>query len=203
MTHCADELEAAARNINPASLQAAKSAVSVSCAEYIRWAELFSKRLESIEPSLLHKFARALCLTMLGHLPTRPETCPFCIQYGDDRSCRRCGYALTHGRCDSDESAFSRFIESFQELGRAIYQDTSNPSLDPAQIRLILREAICTSIGEARHMACELETASALDLMEQKSRYLKRMIGLLPLELFSPEVEKSCRTVEGSLEDYW
>jgi hypothetical protein len=197
------ELEAAAAAITPETLDDAKSAISFCLEEHLRWSGLFWKRLETIPDSDLHKFACALCLTMLGHLPTRPGTCPFCIQYGNDRSCRGCGYALTHGRCDSDDSAFSRFIESFQELGRAIYQDTSNPSLDPAQIRLILREVICASIGEARRMACELENASALDLMEQKSRYLKRMIGFLPLELFSPEVEESCQTVEGSLEDYW
>ncbi len=197
------KLESAASDITPKTLEAAKSAIAFCCEEHLRWSALFLERLETIPDPNLSKFTRALCLTMLGHLPTRPETCPFCIQYGDDKSCRECGYALTHGRCDEDTSAFSRFIESFQELGRAIYQDTSNPSLDPAQIRLFLREVICASIGEARHMAFALENASALDLMEQKSRYLKRMIGLLPLELFSPEVAESHRTVEGSLEDYW
>ncbi len=229
MTHRTDELEAAARNINPASLQAAKSAVAASCAEYIRWADLFTKRLERIEPSDLHKFARAWALTMLGHLPTKPETCPFCIQFGANRQCPDCGYALTHGgRCDEDTSAFCRFIEAFHELGRAIYQDISdhsfsNRSFDAEQTRATLREAICASIDEARCMAhdmscdtscskscdtscnkyCEPATASALDLMERKFRYLKLMIGLLPLKLFSPEVEGSCRTVESSLVDYW
>jgi hypothetical protein len=198
------KLESAASDITQRTLEAAKSAIAFCCEEHLRWSGMFLKRLESIPDPDLPKFTRALCLTMLGHLPTRPETCPFCIQYGRDRECRGCGYALTHGRCDENASAFSRFIESYQELGRTIYQDTSNPSSsDPAQIRLILREVICTSIREARLMACEIENASALDLMEQKSRYLKRMIGLLPLELFSPEVEKSCRTVEGGLEDYW
>ncbi len=197
------KLEATAAAITPETLEAAKSAIAFCCEEHLRWSGIFLERLETVPAADLHKFARALALTMLGHLPTRPATCPFCIQYGNDRSCRGCGYALTHGRCDEDASAFSRFIESFQELGRAIYQDTTNPSLDPAQIQLILREAICASIREARHTACKIENASALDLMEQKSRYLKRMIGLLPLELFSPEVAKSCRTVEDSLEDYW
>src|SRR5512137_2875361 len=124
MTDCAGELDAAANAIDAASLQAAKAAVAASCQEYIRWADLFSRRLESLPDDQLHKFARAFALTLLGHLPTRPATCPFCIQYGHDKSCHGCGYAATHGRCDADDSAFSLFIESFQELGRLIYQDT-------------------------------------------------------------------------------
>ena len=82
MTDRAKELEAAAKDIDPASLQAAKAAIDVNCREYLRWADLFSRRLETIKPEELHKFARALSLTLLGHLPTRPATCPFCIQYG-------------------------------------------------------------------------------------------------------------------------
>ena len=60
MTDRAKELEAAAEAIDPTSLQAAKAAVAASCEEYIRWADLFSWRLETIEPSEMHKFARAL-----------------------------------------------------------------------------------------------------------------------------------------------
>ena len=93
MTDRIKELEAAALAIDPASLEAAKAAITESCQEYIRWADLFSRRLETVEPSGLHKFARALGLTMLGHLPTRPGTCPFCIQYGRDKSCRGRGAA--------------------------------------------------------------------------------------------------------------
>lgn len=223
-------LEAAASAITSETLEAAKSAIAFSCEEHLRWSDIFLKRLETISAADLHKFARAWALTMLGHLPTRPETCPFCIQYGANRQCPDCGYALTHGgRCDEDTSAFCRFIEAFHELGRSIYQDISdhsfsNRSFDAEQTRATLREAICASIDEARHMArdmsssdtscskscdtscnksCEPAIASALDLMERKSRYLKLMIGLLPLELFSPEVEESCRTVESSLGDYW
>jgi hypothetical protein len=216
-------LEAAASAIAPETLEAAKSAITFCCEEHLRWSGIFQERLKTVPDADLHKFARAWALVMLGHLPTRPETCPFCIQYGRDRECLDCGYALTHGRCDEDTSAFSRFIEAFHELGRTIYQDTSNcfaldRHFDAEQIRSTLREAICASIDEARHMACdmtcdtssasrnvscELANASAIDLMERKSRYLKLMICLLPLKLFSPEVEESCRTVESCLEDYW
>jgi hypothetical protein len=209
-------LEAAALAITPETLDAAKSAIAFCCEEHLRWSNIFLNRLETVPDADLHKFARAWALTTLGHLSTRPETCPFCIQHGRDRECRGCGYALTHGRCDEDASAFSRFIEAFHELGRTIYQDTSihsslDQSLDTEQTRAILREAICNSIREARHMACDMScdvscepaSTSALGLMERKSAYLKLMIGLLPLKLFSPEVEESCRTVESCLEDYW
>lgn len=70
MTNRAKELEAAAKDIDLESLQAAKAAIVVNCREYLRWADLFSRRLEAVEAVELHKFARALSLTLLGHLPT-------------------------------------------------------------------------------------------------------------------------------------
>ena len=100
MTDRASELEAAASLITLESLDAANAAVIISCQEYLRRADLFSRRLATVEPDQLHKFGRALALTILGHLPTRPGTCPFCIQYERSRSCEDCGYATTHGRCD-------------------------------------------------------------------------------------------------------
>ncbi len=207
MTYRTDELEAAARNINPASLQAAKSAVAACCAEYISWADLFSNRLESIEPSELHKFARALSLTMLGHLPTRPGTCPFCIQYGIDRSCRGCGYALIHGRCDSDDSAFSRFIEAFQDLGKAIYQDhdtgTGELRCDPAYARNKLMKAINSSVELAERMQQDLPQASALRLMELKACYLDEMMERIPEDLLSAEAREKLRAARDTLKNYW
>ena len=124
MTDKAKELEEAAASIDAASLEVARRAVVTGCQELIHWLDLFYGKLERVEPSELHKFARALALTILGHLPTRPGTCPFCVQFGQSRSCQGCGYAATHGRCDSDQSSFSLFIEAFSELGRAIYLDT-------------------------------------------------------------------------------
>lgn len=221
MTDRAKELEAAADAIDPASLQAAKAAMAASCAEYIRWAERFSQRLETIEPSELHKFARALVLTMLGHLPTRPVTCPFCIQYGRNRSCRGCGYGATHGRCDAETSAFSRFIEAFQELGRVIYQDVTakgaakepasrgeNEFADesgcrPANSKQRLFGFIAGTTESTRLMQDALPTLTALGFMEQKAVYLDHMIGLIPIDLFSADVGEQCRIVRTTLEDYW
>lgn len=205
MTDRAKELEAAAKAIDPASLQAAKAAIAINCREYLRWALLFSRRLETIKPEELHKFARALSLTLLGHLPTRPATCPFCIQYGHDKSCKGCGYGATHGRCDADNSAFSLFIEAFQELGRVIYQDTEErkSACIPIETKRKLFELMHDSQELARKMQENLPLLSTLQLMKQKQVYMDRMILLLPLCLLSEEAEKKCRILHNHLKGYW
>lgn len=205
MTNRAKELEAAAKDINPESLQAAKAAIDINCQEYLRWAELFASRLETIKPEELHKFARALSLTMLGHLPTRPATCPFCIQYGHDKSCKGCGYGATHGRCDADDSAFSLFIEAFLELGRVIYQDTtaSKSACLPGETKRQLFALLQASKELAIEMREDLPSFSTLQLMRQKQIYIDRMILQLPLSLFSEDARKQCRILQHRLEGYW
>ena len=203
MTDRAKELEMAAKDIDLASLQAAKSAVAASCAEYVRWADRFSRRLESIESGELHKFARAFSLTLLGHLPTRPGTCPFCIQYDRDRACTGCGYAATHGRCDADDSAFSLFIEAFQELGRSVYQDTGELGCSHHDARLHLNLSIKVSRDLAMRLQEDLPSAGALRLMELKAAYLDTMIRLLPGLLLSEEVRERCLLVRRMLLNYW
>ena len=58
------------------------------------------------------------------------------------RAAQGCGYAATHGRCDADDSAFSLFIEAFQELGRVIYQDTGELGCSPHDARMHLNLTI-------------------------------------------------------------
>ena len=203
MTDRAKELDAAAKDIDLESLQAAKAAIAASCQEYIRWADLFSCRLETVDPGELHKFARAFSLTLLGHLPTRPGTCPFCIQYDRDKSCTSCGYAATHGSCSAEDSAFSLFIEAFQELGRAIYQDTGELGCSPHDARMLLHSSIQASFDLAIQMQKDLTSACALELMELKAEYLDAMIKLLPDEVLCEEVARKRRLVEKMLLDYW
>jgi hypothetical protein len=203
MTDRAGELEAAASLIDTESLDAAKAAVITVCQEYLCWADRFIRRLESVEPDQLHKFGRALALTLLGHLPTRPGTCPFCIQYGKSSSCQGCGYAATHGRCDCNDSSFSLFIEAFQELGRAIYQDVGRLSYPPDDARQRLNASLRNSSDLARKMMDDLPSTSALLLMERKAWYLDQMIRLLPLELLDQEVTERCRQVQKELLNYW
>ncbi|VVB69281.1 Uncharacterised protein [uncultured archaeon] len=197
------ELEAAAEDIDPESLEAAKAAVAFGCEEQLRWIETLSLRLDTVDPGDLQKFARALALIMLGHLPTRPGTCPFCLQYGSDRGCYGCGYALTHGRCDRDDSAFNLFIEAFQELGRTIYQDTGELHCPQDKAERLLRISLLASAETAKRMLADLLLASALQFMERKAAYLDRMIGLLPLEILSEETGERRRKVQRILKDYW
>lgn len=199
----AGQLEAAASLIDAESLDAAKAAIIIVCREYLVWADHFNRRLESVEPGQLHKFGRALALTLLGHLPTRPGTCPFCIQYGKSRSCQGCGYAATHGRCDCSDSSFSLFIEAFQELGRAIYQDTGQLGCPADDARQRLDDSIQGSRALAERMMADLPSASALALMERKAWYLDQMIRLLPLELLDMDAEEKRRLVQKALLDYW
>lgn len=212
MTHRARELQAAAEAIHPAALEEAKAAIATSCREYLRWADLFSLRLQSLPEEELHQFARAFSLTLLGHLPTRPGTCPFCIQYGKDRSCSGCGYAATHGRCDEDDSAFSVFIEAFQELGRVIFQETtfqntiSGPEFfDRHEIekRRDLHFHLNESMNLASRMEQSLPTLPTLQLMEAKQIYIGRMIDHVPISLFSEDVGHQFLAVKESLMRYW
>lgn len=203
MTNRAGELKAAAEAIDLTSLQEAKAAIAASCQEYIRWADLFSRRLESLPQTQLHKFARAFALTLLGYLPTRPGTCPFCIQYGRDRACAGCGYAATHGRCDEDDSAFSLFIEAFQELGGTIYQDTGEICCAAEEARQILYSCIRSSSEIAQQMERSLESASTQDLMELKAKAIRTMIELIPAQLLSEEVTIRRQTVKDALDNYW
>ena len=203
MTDRASELEAAASLITHESLDAANAAVIINCQEYLRLADLFSRRLETVLPEELHKFGRALALTMLGHLPTRPGTCPFCIQYGRSQSCEGCGYARTHGRCDCNDSTFSIFIEAFQELGRAIYQDAGELNCHPDDAEKELSSSIQASRDLTIRMIEFLPTNSALELMERKAWYLDQMIRVLPVALMDQEVEERRSLVQKALLNYW
>lgn len=203
MTNRAKELEAAAKDIDLESLQAAKAAIVVNCREYLRWADLFSRRLEAVEAVELHKFARALSLTLLGHLPTRPETCPFCIQYDRDQACTGCGYAATHGRCDADDSAFSLFIEAFQELGRSVYLDTGELCCSPHDARMHLNLTIKATRDVAMRLQEDLPSAGAKRLMELKAAYLDTMVWFIPVLLLSEEVRERSLLVRRMLLNYW
>jgi hypothetical protein len=197
------ELADASSAIDLQTLESAKAAIGMNCREYLRWAVLFSRRLDTVPAADLHKFARAFSLTLLGHLPTRPETCPFCIQYGRDRACAGCGYAATHSRCDADDSAFSIFIEAFHGLGRAIHQDTGELCCSPSDARKLLNSSIAVSCELAIQMQKDLLFARAQRIMELKAAYLDAMICLLPGQLLSDEVRERRLLVRRTLLGYW
>jgi hypothetical protein len=220
------DLENAARAISPETLIKARSAIIIDCKEYIRWAEVLSVSLDKKvkTPEGARRFAKALALYLLGYLPVKPITCPFCIQYSSDRSCAGCGYASTHGgRCDLDTSAFSQFIEAFQELGRIIYLDNSEPCFDiegidpevfdseginPERFDVEaaiqnLRRSIEGSSQAAGQLVADLPDASALRLMELKAAYLGTMLGLMPECLLSKDARIALDRVREALKRYW
>jgi hypothetical protein len=201
------DLEKASRTISSESLQEAKKAISIDCAEYLKWARLLAEKLKGFSSDKdQKKFAKALALTILGYLPTKPITCPFCIQCSGDRTCKGCGYALTHGgRCDEETSAFKGFIEAFHDLGKAILQDhrTHELSLDAEEGLHMLRKSIDGSIMKAEQILEDLPDASTSQLMAIKARYLDQMICLIPLGFFSDEVQNEYTKVRERLKDYW
>ncbi|HWQ19298.1 MAG TPA: hypothetical protein VN455_05920 [Methanotrichaceae archaeon] len=212
----ADRKEDAARAISPEALIEAKSAIIIDCREYIRWSEVLSLSLDGKVNTLeeARRFAKVLALYQLGYLPVKPGTCPFCIQYSADRSCIGCGYASTHGgRCDLDSSAFNQFIEAFQELGRIIYQDNSEPcfdieGIDPECFDIEaaiqeLRRSIDGSSQAAGRLVADLTDASALRLMEIKAAYLETMLGLMPECLLSVDARVALDRVREALKRYW
>jgi hypothetical protein len=198
----ANELDEAARVLDPEAVEGARSATARGCEELLRWADLFAERLDKIGDADLHKFARALALCQMGHLPTRPETCPFCLQYLP-LQCMGCSYAQTHGRCEDQLSAFSRFIEDFTDLGKAIYQDTGPLSIQPAQARIVLQSSIFASSNAARGLLRDLPHASSRQLMDLKAAYLAGMIDLLPISPLGREVEEKRSKVRETLKSYW
>jgi hypothetical protein len=198
-----DELEAAASEINNEILESVKLSIALYCNEYIFWSKLFSDVLVKTQESELYKFARAFSLCLLGHLPINPETCPFCKQYGRNINCIGCGYALTHGRCDSEDSAFSQLIEAFQELGKAIYQSTGDLCCTPNVAKSVLEKSIHDSAESSRKMLVSLEKATALNLMELKAEYFHRTICLIPQNIFPEEISKRCILVREMLKNYW
>jgi hypothetical protein len=198
-----EDLDAATSSITEMALVSAKSALEFGCMEFIHWAELFAERLEKVEDIELQKFARAFSLCLLGQLPTRPETCPFCTQYGKDRKCIGCGYALIHGSCEAENSAFTQFIEAFQEFGKAIYQETGILSHSPELARSSLGRSIYASSEASREMLKEVGKASALRFMELKAHYIDQMISLIPRDFFSEEVNVKFSFLKEKLKDYW
>ena len=195
----------AASQVTQKSLDAAQSAIAIDCALYLKLAELFSSKIDPINRAAdLKKLAKGVALIHMGYLPTRPNTCPFCIQFSGDDSCKGCGYAKTHGgRCDQDNSAFRLFIEAFQGLGAAIYQDNDDPGLDLENGKSMLHEYIEKSIAIAEQMPEALSGESTFSFMERKAYFLNQAALILPISLFSRDVREKHQLVLERLKDYW
>ncbi|MBN1323466.1 MAG: hypothetical protein JW986_05630 [Methanotrichaceae archaeon] len=194
-----DDLLQAAGEISTSTLAQAKDAIVERTAEFLEIAK--GLELSRMDKGRALDLARALSLTQIGYLPVRPETCPFCIQYGRGGHCIGCGYARTHGRCDEDNSAFSLFIEAFHELGSAIFLDRFTTA--PANFLDRLQRSLDGSVDLAQRMIEDLPEASVNGMMELKRYYIHDMIDILPLDLLSPEVFEKAVVVQEALDSYW
>ncbi len=125
--------------------------------------------------------------------PPGPGHALFASSTEEAGAARAAAMPATHGRCDCDDSSFSLFIEAFQELGRAIYQDTGKLNCPPDEAG----RQLCVSIQVSRDLAMQmienLPSGSALELMERKAWYLDQMIRILPMALMDREVEEKRR----------
>jgi hypothetical protein len=198
-----EALRRAAEGIAPECLEKAKEAIRLRCQEYLEQVPAMVEALERAEPARLGKLARALALLQLGSLPVRPETCPFCLQYGGDRSCTGCGYAATHGRCDDPDSAFSRFIEAYQELGQGIFQDRAEEIAVPPGTKEILLDALEGSVAAVEEMLGDLPWVGAYELMALKKGYLRKRIFLVYVEGMDQRIKEDKKDLLQKLERYW
>jgi len=199
-------LEDAAATIEPESLENAKAAILSRCEEYLAVLERMDAALELKAHTAddERRFARALAMYQLAYLPTRPETCPFCVQHSGGERCEGCGYALTHGgRCDADTSSFGRFIESAHELAGLIYLVQGDAVFEAGRGRRLLRRSIEASLTATRDLMKDLPDASAFRLMEIKAEYIVSILGLIPVELIDPRAEDKRAEVVERAGRYW
>ncbi len=206
---CSEDLERAAEDIDPASLEEARRAIAVGCREALKRLDRLERGLTRIRAARdADRFARALSMYLLASLPLRPETCPFCVQHSGGNRCRGCGYAETHGgRCDAETSAFGQLIEAVIDLAGEIHKIREDPQaegLDPGEGM----ERLMVSIGRSREAAeillAEISEASVSGLMAAKRDYIESILEALPADLLgSAEVDRSLEEVREDLRLYW
>lgn len=156
-------------------------------------AEEFLKVLEDVEQSLPRcsdgagGLARALALLELAYLPLRPEMCPFCNEYADER-CSECGYAETHGGiCNTESSRFVQLSDAIMDLGTAV--KFSDPD-DIAEEKI--QSSICSARLVTNALLSELEKLDASGLMRAKAVYIKEILRALPVRGALDQLRQIC-----------
>lgn len=182
----------AAARISDESVLRAKGAIKARAEEFLRVLGAVEQRL--LGPSD-NRLARALALLELAYLPLRPEMCPFCVEYADER-CSECGYAETHGGiCNCESSRFVQLSDAIIDLGTAVkFSDPDD----------IAEDNIQSSISSARiatdALLSELDRLDASGLMRAKACYIKDMLRALPLKGSLDQLRQIC--IRGA-ELYW
>ena len=212
-TPSSDDLKLAASTIPHESLSEARGTIEAKSSKFLAKLDILERGLDKVcTVQDAKKFSCALSMYELAYLPTKPETCPFCVQHSGGNRCEGCGYAKTHGgRCDKDSSAFAQFIEAVYDLAGAVHsiQDKGKgeegaepPDLDRA--KNILFESICTSRKATVRLISEISSDSAYKLMGRKARYIGEILQAMPIELMNSKDAKLAhqRSCE-KLERYW
>lgn len=215
------ELELAANGVSQAALSRAIEGIHLRCEEMIENLRVLERSFltKTNDVEMLGKMVSITSLYILGYLPVRPDTCPFCQEFADAR-CHECGYAKTHGGiCNTDGSIFVRFIESLQEIGFSLVRPFS---LDPAfygqpdeteikldEVSSSILSLIKGSIEVTESFEEMLERldpnreGSVRKLMEIKARYIRDMIELLPLDYLSNDVVIIQKELLRYVDLYW
>lgn len=175
----------AAARISDESVLRARGAIRARALEFLRVLRAVEQSLSSSEGTC--RLARALALLELAYLPLRPEMCPFCIEYADER-CSECGYAETHGGiCSNDNSRFVQLTDAIIDLGTAIkFSDQDDMEDDNLQ----------SSISSARRttdaLLSELDGLDASGLMRAKAWYIKEILRALPVRGSLDPLRREC-----------
>ena len=211
-TPSSDDLKIAASTITPESLSEARGAIEARSCKFLTKLDILEGGLDKVRTFQdAKKFSCALAMYQLAYLPTKPETCPFCVQHSGGNRCEGCGYAKTHGgRCDADTSAFAQFIEAIYNLAGAIHSIQDGGENDgPAHLNLDLakkrlQESIRKSRVATMRFISEISNDSTYKLMETKARYIGEILQAMPIELMNSNDAKLAhlRSCE-KLRRYW
>lgn len=211
-TPSSDDIKLAASTISSESLKEARGAIEARSCKFLTKLDILEQGLDKVRTFQdAKKFSCALAMYQLAYLPTKPETCPFCVQHSGGNRCEGCGYAKTHGgRCDADTSAFAQFIEAIYDLAGAIHSiqdEGENKGADPLDLDLAkksLQESICASRKATMWFISEISNDSTYKLMETKARYIGEILQAMPIELINSKDAKLAhlRSCE-KLKRYW
>ncbi len=185
--------EEAASGISQRSLSKAKDATRIRAERFLDILKAMEGRLQAVDRD--HRFAKALALYELAYLPLRPEMCPFCLEYADDR-CEECGYAKTHGGiCDRESSRFVQLTDAINELAISIkFSDAEDLDID------VLESSIDSARTSTLALISKLEGLDASGFMQTKSWYIKNILSAIPVKGSLEQLRQECLK---RAERYW
>lgn len=183
----------AAARISNESVHRARGAIRARALEFLGVLGEVERSLSRCSAET-QRLARALALLELAYLPLRPEMCPFCQEYADER-CSECGYAETHGgTCSSESSRFVQLSDAITDLGMAVkFSDAGDMAAD-------LQDSIGSARRATEALLSELDGLDASGLMRAKACYIKDILRALPVRGSLDRLRQICISRAGM---YW